>query len=812
MSFLLKVGGIGLVLVGLLTWLLIRSFEPHDADLVEMRRALDTLALNDSLLHGNVLKARTGLLLDYDPLVRDVENMRASIVRLKTYDWDSPEPIRDIETAFAEEEELVETFKTDNALLQNSLAYFDLLSDRVARPGEDTRLVAAVNALESAVAHLAQDAGPDVARLVESRLDVLKQLQTSEPNLDNLAGLVSRGELLVEILPRLNRGLRRLIGTSTQRGRQAVRSAINAREILQESEAERFRVGLYVAALLLTGLLVGVGLRLRAGAVALRRRADLEHIIGLSSSQFIACQPEDIPSRIDVVLGMFGEQTRPDRAYVIRFEGRDVHVWSKPGVATPAGWPAVLLDHARSLADVPGTTFRTPYQEDELPPALRAALDRAGVRAWSGAKLMAGERMIGLLCFDHMGPRPAWLRETVGLLRMQGDVIGNALHREAMFNERRALETRLRQAQRLEAIGTFTSGVAHNFNNVIGSVLGHAEMAAEAVAPHSVAMRHVSEIAQAGERARELVGHILDFGRRGLAKQHLASLDVLLAETMEQLRPVMADNELVANGTVDGALVMAEPVQLQQMLVNLIRNAAQASPAGTCIAVTLDKPHLERRREVSHGSLDPGDYVRVTVVDQGRGMDPATLAKIFEPFFTTRAAGTGLGLATAFEVVSESGGAFDVRSAPDQGSTFEVWLPEAHRPETADAATSGPGQTVMVVGTSHDDVLGDEELLAALGFEPVGFADPNSALTALRTFPDRFDLAIADKALRGMSGFDFAKAVRASGSRSPVILSASAGDEIEAEDLRSAGVADVVRRPWRSGSLAATLTRNLKAG
>ena len=94
MTFLLKVSGIGLLLVGLLTWLLIRSFEPHDADLVEMRHALDALALNDSLLHGNILKARTGLLLNYDPLVHDIETMRASILRLKSYDWDTPEPMR----------------------------------------------------------------------------------------------------------------------------------------------------------------------------------------------------------------------------------------------------------------------------------------------------------------------------------------------------------------------------------------------------------------------------------------------------------------------------------------------------------------------------------------------------------------------------------------------------------------------------------------------------------------------------------------------------------------------------------------------
>ncbi len=808
MTFFLKAGALILMLVGLLTWLLARGLAPNDLYLAEMERNLNALAVGDPVLHRDVLSARAGVLRTYDPIVRDVDAIREALARLKRVDGVPGEPVRTIEKAWGEEEQLVEQFKTDNALLQNSIIYFDLLTDVVAQPDRNAGLGAALNALAMAVTHLAQDAGPDVVLLVQRRLDAVQAEAATQDLPPETAALVVRGRLLLELIPHLDGVLRTFLKTSTVQGRNAVRAYIRERELRQEKVAAWFRLGLYGTALLLVGMLVLVGRRLHAGATALRRRADLEHVIGLSSSRFIACEPEEIPARIDEALALFALQTGPDRAYVVRFGAdRDVHLWSKPGGEVPSGWPEALFEMAHDLDALPGMTFRTPHQEDELPAALRLALRKAGVSAWSGVKLTSAERLLGMLCFDHVRFRPAWLRDTVGLLRMQGDVIGNALHRKAMFDERRALEARLRQAQRLEAIGTFTSGVAHNFNNVLGSVLGHAEMAAEAVPSGSAAKRHVGEIAKAGERARELVGQILDFGRRGMATQYLTSPDVLLEETMGQLRPVMPEVLLVASGSAGGALVMAEPAQLQQVLVNLLRNAAQASPPGARVALSLERTSLGGRRKLSHGTLEPGDYVCIAVADEGRGMDAATLAKLFQPFFTTRSAGTGLGLATASEIINESGGAFHVSSALGQGSTFQAWLPESRRPAPVRTSTG----TIMLVGAVASEVEGGEDLLAALGFEPAGFTDPKSALSAFAASPRRFDLAIADKVLNGMDGLDFARTLRGRSAGVPVILSVPVGDTIEAERLRAAGVADILRRPWRSGSVVATLTRNLKA-
>lgn len=172
-----------------------------------------------------------------------------------------------------------------------------------------------------------------------------------------------------------------------------------------------------------------------------------------------------------------------------------------------------------------------------------------------------------------------------------------------------------------------------------------------------------------------------------------------------------------------------QPAQLQQVIHNLIRNAIQASEPGAAIDVQLECTRLPVRRPRSHGELPSGAYARIRVSDTGRGMDEATRARIFEPFFTTRPAGTGLGLATAFEFVDEQGGAFDVRSAPDVGSAFEVWLPV--HPEVAPGVAAAAGGTVMIVGAARSALQDDEETLAALGCEPIGYTDPDAALAAL---------------------------------------------------------------------------------
>ncbi|WP_267428556.1 ATP-binding protein, partial [Methylobacterium sp. GC_Met_2] len=257
--------------------------------------------------------------------------------------------------------------------------------------------------------------------------------------------------------------------------------------------------------------------------------------------------------------------------------------------------------------------------------------------------------------------------------------------------------------------------------------------------------------------------------------------------------------------TADGAIVDGEPAQLQQVIHNLIRNAIQASEPGAAVDVQLERLRLPGRRVLSHGELPSGAYVCIRVSDTGRGMDEATRARIFEPFFTTRPAGTGLGLATAFEFVQEQAGAFDVRSAPGVGSTFAVWLPAL--PE-AEPGVSAAGGTVMIVGAARSALQDDEEILAALGYEPIGYTDPDAALTALRAEPGRFDLLIVENQPAGSLGLAFARRAARIVDR-PIVLSLSATDTVRPEVLSAIPIVDVAHRPWRSNALALTLRRHL---
>jgi CheY-like chemotaxis protein len=213
--------------------------------------------------------------------------------------------------------------------------------------------------------------------------------------------------------------------------------------------------------------------------------------------------------------------------------------------------------------------------------------------------------------------------------------------------------------------------------------------------------------------------------------------------------------------------------------------------------------------------LRPGRYVRIDVSDTGRGMDETVLQHIFEPFFTTRGAGSGLGLATVREIVREHGGAINVWSAPGAGSRFEVWLPciAGAAPPPRDEASSlrlGNGETVLVIDDPSERLFAGEELLAALGYEPVGFTRADDALAACRVAPKRFDALIVGHVGSAGPALELADAMHAILPDTPIVLAAASADEIGMEALVSAGVSEMVHRPLVSTELASALARCLR--
>jgi signal transduction histidine kinase len=419
-----------------------------------------------------------------------------------------------------------------------------------------------------------------------------------------------------------------------------------------------------------------------------------------------------------------------------------------------------------------------------------------------------------ILGFDRLRPARG-IYFPFATVRLAADAIANALEREVRERERAKLTARLERALRMQVVGQLASGVAHNFNNIISAILGYSEMANSEVEPGGKAARRIAEIERAAERGRDLVDSILTFGRRPDARSSLVSVTELLSEAASLLRASLPSSvELVVAGAPGGLAVFGERAQLQQIIINLCRNAAQAMGDSGRIDVSADRQHLTIPRAFSTGELESGSYARIAVSDAGPGFGEDVAKRLFEPFFTTRPAGTGLGLATARKIVRDHDGAIDVASAPGKGSRFEIWLPAAKadastiaRGELSAPPPLGEGETVLVVHDDRGGLLGDEEILAALGYEPVGFDRPADAIAAARREPSRFD-AVLISVTSVADALDLARTFHAISPERPILLARSALD-IGVDVLVRAGVADLVRRPLVGAELASMLTRCL---
>ena len=803
MTFVLRIALFGLALVSLMTWMLVHSFVPKIPVDIAVERAAVDVEVAESNLRSDMLAARAGLLQDYDPLVRDIDALRKWSEQLQANLEDhtaAGDRGRALAAMVDEKEEVLERFKSDNAILQNAFATFDLLSARLTRAHVDPNLALAVGALASIVTHLARGPSSNVAQAAKLWLDALSNREFPPEYADDARSLALHGRMLIELVPRvdglLERQQRLATGPLTREILEHIRRLREHRQLVSRF----FNLALYATALVISVLFLRAGFGLRKRTQELQNRILIETAIVRASNLFVACPAEDIDARIGDALGLLGKASDADRAYVMTIaETEAAHLWCDPRSTAPAGWPNVCRGPLMSA--VAGLrSFRRNSRDPALPGQLSARLLEEGMMAISCAQLWRDEEFVGLVGFERS--RPAMLGLDAVSLDIVADVIGAALLRRDAYRRRAELERKLRRAERLEAVGTFASGIAHNFNNVLGVILGQSEMASSALDPRSVAASHINQIAEAGQRARDIASQILDFGRIEQGQPDIVDVAALVADAVHYVEASHPDDEVLAPvQIVKGVYVLAEAAQLQQVFVNVAQNAVQASTAGAEVSVVVDRQVVEARR-VTHGELEPGSYVRVAVTDRGRGMDEAERAKMFEPFFTTREGGTGLGLATARDTVSEIGGAFDIRSAPGQGTKVEIWLPEASPLHGAES-TSG---TVLVLGIDRDSIQRDEDLLAALGYEPVGFTDAGAALRALRDEANRFDVVIVDQRTFKQGSGEFVRSLRTILPRGrPLVLASSEDERDPAFD--AIGVSAVLKRPWRSTAVAVALAR-----
>jgi len=383
---------------------------------------------------------------------------------------------------------------------------------------------------------------------------------------------------------------------------------------------------------------------------------------------------------------------------------------------------------------------------------------------------------------------------------------------------REALEAQLRQAQKMEALGSLAGGIAHDINNVIGAVLGNAELARQDVGADHPAAESLAEIRKAALRARDLIQQILAFSRQQQPERRVLAPREVIEECAKLMRATLPRGvELSLETAPDLPNVLADPTQLHQVLMNLCTNAWQAL-GGRPGRVMVRAAASQVRGDTLGLRLLPGRYLHLCVSDTGQGIDPATLARIFDPFFTTKGVGegTGMGLAVVDGIVTSYGGAVSVESEPGAGSTFHVYLPAAEgEPAAAGAAPAvlpqGRGERILYVDDEEALVTLITRLLGRQGYAVHGFTRGEEALAAVRAAPQSYDLVITDHNMPGIPGLELARQVLRCNPALPVaVTSGYLTDELrrEAADI---GVREVIYKPNTVDEMSAAIHRLLES-
>jgi len=378
-------------------------------------------------------------------------------------------------------------------------------------------------------------------------------------------------------------------------------------------------------------------------------------------------------------------------------------------------------------------------------------------------------------------------------------------------------DARLRQAQRLEAMGTLAGGIAHDFNNILGAILGYGQRALRDAPQGSRLHRDLESVLAAGERGRALVDRVLTFSRAGAGERIAVHVEGVVREALDLVAAKAPQGIAIETALQAGrAAMQGDPTQVHQVVMNLATNAIQAMPSGGTLRVSLTTARADAARVATIGTIAATDYIVLEVADTGTGIPPAILDRIFDPFFTTKevGVGTGLGLSLVHGIVMEVGGAIDVASTVGSGTTFTVYLPRAGDAvddvaDEEEAVPLGAGQRVLVVDDEEPLVRLATETLEGLGYVPVGFTSSAAALAAFRADPKAFDAVITDERMPGISGSALIQEVRGIRRSVPIVLVSGYVGGIVARRAYNAGANEVLKKPLSARELATSLARVL---
>ena len=381
------------------------------------------------------------------------------------------------------------------------------------------------------------------------------------------------------------------------------------------------------------------------------------------------------------------------------------------------------------------------------------------------------------------------------------------------IDDRKRLEEEFRHAQRMESVGRLAGGVAHDFNNLLGVISGYTELTLASLPDESPVRHDLEQVQLASQRAADLTGQLLAFSRRQILRPKVLDLNMHLHNLEKMLRRLVGEDVEIALQLEQGlGKIYVDPGQVDQVFMNLVVNARDAMPYGGTLKISTESTELLARHAVLSESLKPGPYVAVTVADTGVGMDAETVQRIFEPFFTTKeqGKGTGLGLATVYGIVQQSGGLITVRSTPGKGTEFKILLPIVGDvlPNLGDTLTNHlPHGTESILLVEDEPALREltRRTLTELGYTVTVAGSGNEAVDLFPGAHPRIDLLLTDVVMPGMSGPQLAESLKASEPALKVLFVTGYTDEaIVQHGVLQEGV-QLINKPLRAHVLAKAL-------
>ena len=437
------------------------------------------------------------------------------------------------------------------------------------------------------------------------------------------------------------------------------------------------------------------------------------------------------------------------------------------------------------------------------------------------ARLAGGKAWTGRTSIEKKAGTPCEIEIAVSPIRGRSGTIRNYVVLTRDVTQQVRFERELRQAHKLEALGSLTAGIAHDFNNILAGIMGFTEMMLEDAPQDGALHRQLDLVLKGAQRGKGLVQQIRAFSRKDEPAKELVRLDLLIEEALRIMRPSLPANvEIQRHIEKTTGAVLADPTQIHQVLLNLVTNAAHAMGGmpGILRVSLSDCSAYSGDPEFRSEEMPPGLYAKLTISDTGSGMTPKVMERIFDPFFTTRApgTGTGMGLAVVHGIVKGHNGSITVRSELGKGSSFQVFLPCVPEMSMAPAIkpAASPGGTEQILFVDDEQTLAElvRRRMERLGYKVVTALDGREALEIFLRQPGQIDLVITDYLMPGMTGFALAKELFRVRPDTPVIVCSGVTDLVPHEEARQIGVREIIAKPIEWHDFAVLVRRVLDEG